>query len=149
MLGHHFFFSESKNDLFELLINLCLIFLLSLQMTTAWTISPGVTWFPSMAFATTSSMDSSAASPAPTRGHKVLIPLSLWLHFLWRKLHKGHLEAIIHNTQNYAHTCVFSSWSTWLMIFFKEVKERNCRLFLLKNTMWLQMLIYETNQSSH
>lgn len=82
-------------------------------MNTAWTISAGVTWFPSTAFVTTSSMDNSAASPAPARGPRALIPLSLWFYgsegnntteAIWEQLLKTHRTVL--------NTCVFSSWST-------------------------------------
>lgn len=92
-------------------------------MNTAWTISAGVTWFPSTAFVTTSSTDSSAASPAPARGHRAPTPLSLWLRAsegnsatdaLWERLLPAHRTVLIAR--------VFSSWSTWLMNFVKRSK---------------------------
>lgn len=47
------------------------VYHLCLQRNTAWTSSAGVTWYPNMEFATTSSTDSSAASPVlPARGHR-------------------------------------------------------------------------------
>lgn len=82
-------------------------------MNTAWTISAGVTWFPNMASATTSSTDSSAASPAPAKGRKALMPRSPWPH-----LSEGHntteadWEQIFTTHRTVLSTCVFSSWST-------------------------------------
>lgn len=50
---------------------------LSLQMNSVWTISAGATWSHSTASVTTSSTDSSAASPAPARGRRALTHHSL------------------------------------------------------------------------
>lgn len=57
----------------------CSLLFVSLQRNTAWTTSAGATWFPSTASATTSSMDSSAASPAPARGRRARTPPGPWL----------------------------------------------------------------------
>uniref|UniRef100_A0AAX7TNC2 Peptidase M12B domain-containing protein n=1 Tax=Astatotilapia calliptera TaxID=8154 RepID=A0AAX7TNC2_ASTCA len=51
-------------------------FLFSLQKNTVWITSAGATWSLSTASVTTSSMESSAASPAPARSHRALTPLS-------------------------------------------------------------------------
>uniref|UniRef100_A0A8C9V3M9 ADAM metallopeptidase with thrombospondin type 1 motif 18 n=1 Tax=Scleropages formosus TaxID=113540 RepID=A0A8C9V3M9_SCLFO len=45
---------------------------LSQTNSSVWTSTTGVTWCPGMAFATTSSMDSNAASPAPARPDRLL-----------------------------------------------------------------------------
>lgn len=60
----------------------------SLQKNFAWISSAGATWFPNMVFVTTSSMDSSAASPAPARSHRTQTfegpqrPAAMWVFFL-------------------------------------------------------------------
>lgn len=58
-------------------------FHLCLQRNTAWTSSAGVTWFPNMEFATTSSTDSSAASPVlPARGRKLAVQCTCFFFLL-------------------------------------------------------------------
>lgn len=62
--------------LFMLIICIiALLFLFSHQKNTVWITSAGATWSLSTASVTTSSMESSAASPAPARSHRALTPL--------------------------------------------------------------------------
>lgn len=63
----------------------CSSFHLCLQRNTAWTSSAGATWFPNMEFATTSSMDSSAASPVlSARGHKLAVQCTYFGFFFFQ-----------------------------------------------------------------
>lgn len=93
-------------------------FFSSLQRRTAWTISAGVTWFPNMASATTSSTGSSAACLAPARGHRAPVPCSLWLQASVENELRLEADGVppvtthTHTHRTVLDSCVFPSWST-------------------------------------
>ena len=88
----------------------CSLLFVYLQRNTAWTTSAGATWFPSTASAATSSMDSSAASPAPARGRRARTPPGPWL---WASEGDDTAESTWERLLT-THRTVLDNWSVFL-----------------------------------